>query len=109
MKPEDGGYAVINRDFGISADDEKALTSLRESRKNGDISRETLWDEYQSRGVFKGQFDPEEEAKRLDKEDEGLMDKLRTQPPPDNRPPQPQPPPQGGPAPAGGGDDVVEQ
>lgn len=96
-----GGYAVMNRDFGITADDEKALTALREARKGGDLSRETLWGEYSARGVFKAEFNPEEEAKRLEKEDESLMDQLRTQPPVPPGGPHPQPQP-GGPKPAGG-------
>lgn len=51
-------------DFDIvgSVDD---LTALLEARKNGDISRETLWHEMQRRGILSGEFDPDKEIERI--------------------------------------------
>jgi len=41
------------------------LTALIEARKNGDISRETLWHEMVRRGILSGEFDPELEIERI--------------------------------------------
>lgn len=49
-------------------DDDKGPASLMEARKNGDLSRETLWEEFRRRGLLAADFDAEEEADRLDAE-----------------------------------------
>lgn len=44
---------------------ESDLPSLLAARKNGDISRETLWHEMSRRGILSGEFDPELEIEKL--------------------------------------------
>lgn len=69
------------------------LTALLEARKNGDISRATLWHEMQRRGILSGEFDPDKEIEliledmvdRLENEntdpETGLPKKAATTPP----------------------------
>jgi len=52
-------------DFSDEQADSATLTS---ARANGDLSRETYWEELQRRGVLSAEFDPEQEAERLMKE-----------------------------------------
>ena len=49
-------------------DDDKGPTSIMEARKNGDLSRETVWAEFRRRGVLSADFDPDEEKDRLEAE-----------------------------------------
>jgi len=49
-------------------DDDKGPTSIMEARKNGDLSRETVWSEFRRRGVLAADFDPEAEMTRLEAE-----------------------------------------
>jgi hypothetical protein len=49
-------------------DDDKGPTSIMEARKNGDLSRETVWAEFRRRGVLAADFDPDAEADRLEAE-----------------------------------------
>lgn len=54
-------------DLDLAADD-SAPSTLMEARKNGDLSRETLWREFRRRGVLSSDFDADQEAKRLEEE-----------------------------------------
>ena len=76
MKAEDGGKATVNKDFGISADEAKRIDALLKARAAGDISRETFWEQMQEIGVLRANFDPDEEAVRLDKEEEANLEKM---------------------------------
>lgn len=49
-------------------DDDKGPTSIMEARKNGDLSRETVWSEFRRRGVLSADFDPDVEMARLEAE-----------------------------------------
>lgn len=55
-------------DFALEANDEKGPTSLMEARRNGDLSRRTLWAEYQRRGILSGDFDADAEEQALEEE-----------------------------------------
>lgn len=59
---------VVFTDFALEASDEKGPAALMEARKNSDISRRTLWAEYQRRGILSGDFDPEAEEQALEEE-----------------------------------------
>ena len=59
---------AVFTDFALDATDDKGPTVLTEARKNGDLSRETYWEELQRRNILSADFDPEEEMDRLDKE-----------------------------------------
>lgn len=61
VKPE----VNVFTDFDVDGSGGDELTSLRESRKMGDLSQETLWNEYKRRNVLSAEFDPEEERARL--------------------------------------------
>lgn len=91
-KIEDGGGSVsMNEDFGLELADSAELTSLVEARKNGDISRETMWSEFKRRGVLMADFDAEKETQRLDIE-EGILteeDAVEPRQPPGSRPEMP--------------------
>lgn len=63
--PEDGGKAVVPRDFGLSADDAKAIEALLKMRATGDISQLTLWAEMRARGYLKTAFEDKEEQERI--------------------------------------------
>ena len=55
-------------DFALDMGDDKGPATLMEMRKNGDLSRETLWEEAQRRNILSADFDAEEELDRLDGE-----------------------------------------
>jgi hypothetical protein len=61
VKPE----VQVFTDFDVDGSGGDELTSLRESRKMGDLSQETLWNEYQRRNVLSAEFDPDKERERL--------------------------------------------
>jgi len=68
MKIENPGTVVISTDFGpdeINSDD---LTTLRESRKNRDISRRAYLTELMRRGVLSDDFDMEADAELIEEE-----------------------------------------
>jgi hypothetical protein len=64
LAPGSGGEIEVNKDFGVSSL-RGDLQQLIAARANGDISRETLWDEMQRRDYLGPAFDPEVEAQRL--------------------------------------------
>jgi len=55
-------YTDFDVGNGDAATDQAALTAMRE---NGDLSRETLWEERKRRGTLSADFDPERERERL--------------------------------------------
>jgi hypothetical protein len=59
-----GGEIEVNKDFGV-ASMRGDLQQLNATRAQGDLSRETLWDEMQRRDYLGPAFDPEREAQRL--------------------------------------------
>jgi hypothetical protein len=52
-------------DFEVGMDDDKGLDTLSLARKNGDISRETYWEELRRRNVLSADFEPDQEHDRL--------------------------------------------
>lgn len=55
-------------DFGIDTDDGSSMERVIEMRKNGDLTRETMWEEAQRRNELAADFDAEDEQKRLSEE-----------------------------------------
>ncbi|GGO89049.1 hypothetical protein GCM10011348_45890 [Marinobacterium nitratireducens] len=55
----------IFTDFIADDDDIESLTHLREMRKEGDLSAETLWEESKRRGALSPEFTVERESERL--------------------------------------------
>tara|TARA_Y100001973_G_scaffold106528_1_gene185016 strand:+ start:4110 stop:5495 length:1386 start_codon:yes stop_codon:yes gene_type:complete len=52
-------------EFRATDEDGNTLQHLREMRANGDLSRQTLWDESKRLGQLSDNFDPEEETQRI--------------------------------------------
>lgn len=61
-----GGNTQVFKDFGISMRDAEDVKQLTEMRVNGDISRQTYWDEMKRRGLLSDDFDPENEYDLLE-------------------------------------------
>lgn len=59
-----GGSLDVNKDFGVMAQ-RNDLQQLAAVRAQGDISRETLWEEMQRRNYLSEDFDPDAEKDRL--------------------------------------------
>lgn len=78
MAREEGGKATVNKEFGISADDAKAIDAILKMRAAGDLTRETQWGEMKARGVFRTGFDVKAEQDKLAKEEEEAMASLPT-------------------------------
>jgi hypothetical protein len=55
----------VHTDFAVEMGDDKGPTVLTEARKNGDLSQKTYWEELQRRDILSGDFDADEEEKRL--------------------------------------------
>lgn len=55
----------IHTDFGIDSEGADEAANLISMRPTGDLSRETLWEELQRRGILGPQFDAEQEEERL--------------------------------------------
>jgi hypothetical protein len=60
-----GGTASVNRDFGISSRDATEAATLLAAKQAGEISRATLYAEWQRRGVLSEAFDPKAEEDLL--------------------------------------------
>ena len=63
-----GGTVEVFKDFGISARDAEDLKTMLEMRKNGDLSRDTFWQELVRRGLLRDDFDPQQEIDLLEVE-----------------------------------------
>jgi hypothetical protein len=88
LSEKDAGYAEVNKDFGISADEAAAINAMLAMRASGDLSRPTLWAEMKERRVFKTGFDEKKEAAALDKEEEDALANMAPPPaPPGQEPP----------------------
>lgn len=77
----------LNTSFEIKLTDQSELATLNEMRMNRDLSQESYWAEMKRRGVLRDDFDPEEEAGRLDSE--GPSSPPPVQPNPFGAPPIP--------------------
>jgi hypothetical protein len=73
---EDRTVAVVHTDFVVEADGDKDVDTLLKARMAGEISRETWWAEMQRRGKLGPDFDPAQEADRIEGEgpDGGVTD-----------------------------------
>lgn len=67
-----GGTCRVNTDFGLSQASAEHIKTLTDARRNGDISRETYWNELMRHGYLVDTFDPQVEADRLELEASGL-------------------------------------
>lgn len=65
---ESAPSVMVNTDFVVGLYGGTEITELNKARIEGQISRETYWSEMQRRGFLGPQFDPEDEATRLDAE-----------------------------------------
>lgn len=65
---------VIDTDFALDMNEDKAPTSLMDMRKNGDLSQETLWHEMKRRGTLSNDFDAEAEKKIISEEGPSMAD-----------------------------------
>lgn len=70
----DEAKVVIDTDFDLSIGEDDGFKELIDLRKNGDLSRDTLWAEAQRRGRLSSNFDPDEEEERLLEEMPGEND-----------------------------------
>ncbi len=68
MKLEDGGTAEVSTDFGPEEATTQTLTTLRETRKMRDISRENYLKQLMRLGLLDDEFDIEEDANQLEVE-----------------------------------------
>jgi hypothetical protein len=63
--PDTAPEVRVFTDFEVGMDDDKGLDTLLESRKSGDLSRQTYWEELKRRGVLSPDFDADDEEGRL--------------------------------------------
>jgi len=63
-----GGSVVVNHDFGFSVEDAAIGKVLLDARAAKELSRGTLWKEWQRRGILAEDFDAEAEQALLDAE-----------------------------------------
>lgn len=63
--PETAPSVIVHTDFQIGMYGNTEITEIGKARYEGQISRETLWEEWKRRGVLGPSFDPEAEAARL--------------------------------------------
>jgi hypothetical protein len=68
-----GGEVQVNKDFGVQSG-RTDLQQLAAVRAQGDLSRETLWEEMQRRDFLSDSFDPDVEKDRLANEPQPMMD-----------------------------------
>jgi hypothetical protein len=73
MEPAAAGTVKVPRDFGVSADEAKAIETLLKMRAAGDISRRTLWSEARQLGYLTTDFDHDEEDQRIQDEDDRAL------------------------------------
>lgn len=68
LNQETGGYCSLVTDFGPEDINQAELNTLRETRKQKDISRLAYLKELQRRGMLDEEYDPEDDAEQLEKE-----------------------------------------
>jgi len=61
---------AVHTDFGVDLEGGTDMDALLAAREAGEISRETYWDELLRRGRLGPQFDPKQEATRLQQEEQ---------------------------------------
>ena len=71
---EDCGSLATNTDFRVAMD-AADLDTLMKARQAGDLSRETFWIELSRRNILNGDFDPEDEADKIDNEAEDALNR----------------------------------
>lgn len=69
---EKPGFAVINKDFGVSASDVIRVQALRDARALGDITTETYLSELQRIGALSAYLDTKAEAANVRANDDNL-------------------------------------
>jgi hypothetical protein len=86
LPDEAAGTVLVHKDFGLSADDAKAIDQLIALRAAGDLSQPTLWAEVRERALFRTKFDPKKEKLLIDDEKQLNMERaaLLLTPPPAN-------------------------
>lgn len=68
LNVQDGPSVTVDTDFDIGLSDEKDPDTLMKMRANGDLSAQTLGEEYKRRGILSAEWDYEEEQDRLSNE-----------------------------------------
>jgi hypothetical protein len=68
MNRSDGPSVKLDPDFDIGLSDEKDTDALLKLRDIGDISAETLGNEFKRRGILSAEYDYETEQKRIQDE-----------------------------------------
>lgn len=71
----DAGQIELDKEFGLSSDDAKAIEQLIQLREAGDLSRPTLWAEVTERRLFRTKFNPQKEQALLEEEEQGELDR----------------------------------
>jgi hypothetical protein len=70
-----GGIVTTHKEFGVSADDVKAIDQLRAMRDAGDLSQQTYWKEVDERGLFKTTINFKTEATLIDDEKDRALER----------------------------------
>lgn len=73
------GKVVVNKDFGISAQEEKRIDALLRMRGSKDLSRETLWQEMKEVGVLQTKFEHGQELTRIRNEEDFMPEPINGQ------------------------------
>lgn len=63
--PDNAPEVEVFTDFALEMGDDKGPTMLMEMRRNGDLSRHTLWEESRRRNILAESFDGQAEEERL--------------------------------------------
>jgi hypothetical protein len=70
----------VYTDFGVDFEAGTELDALIKAQAQGILSKETVQDEFKRRGVLSDDFDPDEEAERLAKDEAGLEPEVAIDP-----------------------------
>jgi hypothetical protein len=84
LPDEAAGTVLVHKDFGLSADDAKAIDQLIALRAAGDLSQPTMWAEVRERGLFKTKMDPKKEKALIEDEKQSNMERALLLAPPAN-------------------------
>lgn len=75
LEDKAAGVVSTHKEFGVSADDVKAIDQLRAMRDAGDLSQQTYWKEVDERGLFKTVINFTAEAALIEDEKDRAMDR----------------------------------
>lgn len=75
LEDKAAGTVTTHKEFGVTADDTKAIDQLRAMRDAGDLSQATYWKEIDERGLFKTTINFKAEAALIEDEKERNMER----------------------------------